>query len=134
MDLRRDNLEQEARHARYGFFRELIQASAVQKVAVGHTRSDQAETVLYRLLRGAGSAGLVGIRPVTDFGVVRPLLQVTRRAVEDWLKERAIPWRQDATNAELRFDRNRIRHPVDSKTRSGIEPGTPLNRCFVLKR
>ena len=50
------NLEQQARQARYAFFRDLIRENAIQKVAVGHTRSDQAETVLYRLLRGAGSA------------------------------------------------------------------------------
>ena len=123
LDLRRGNLEQEARRARYGFFRDLIRAGAVQKVAVGHTRSDQAETVLYRLLRGAGSAGLAGIRPVTDFGVVRPLLQVTRREVEDWLKERAIPWRQDATNAELRYDRNRIRHQLIPRLEAEWNPG-----------
>ncbi len=109
---RRGNLEQEARDARYHCFRELIQAGVVQKVAVGHTCSDQAETVLYRLLRGAGSAGLAGIRPVTDFGVIRPLLEVTRPQVEAWLKERAIRWRLDSTNAELRFDRNRLRHQL----------------------
>ena len=78
----RGNLEQEARHARYRFFRELIQDGTVARVALGHTRSDQAETVLFRLLRGSGSAGLAGIRPVTDFGIIRPLLQVTRLQVE----------------------------------------------------
>ncbi len=104
------NLEQEGRRARYRFFRELIHSGAVQKVALGHTQSDQAETVLFRLLRGSGSAGLAGIRPVTNFGIVRPLLSVTRAEVEDWLKERDVSWREDATNAELRFDRNRIRH------------------------
>ena len=109
---RRGNLEQEARRARYAIFRDLVHDGLSQKVAVGHTRSDQAETVLYRLLRGAGSAGLAGIRPVTDFGMVRPLLQVTRPEVENWLRERSIPWRQDSTNTELRFDRNRIRHQL----------------------
>ena len=57
------NLEQAAREARLAFFREAIAGGAVAKVAVGHTRSDQAETVLFRFLRGAGSAGLAGIRP-----------------------------------------------------------------------
>jgi tRNA(Ile)-lysidine synthase len=68
--------------------------------------------VLFRLLRGAGSAGLAGIRPYTSAGVIRPLLQVTRPEVEQYLTEHALPWRQDATNAELRFDRNRIRHQL----------------------
>ncbi len=112
LDPHRGNLEQEARRARYAFFRDLIRDGAVNKVALGHTRTDQAETVLFRFLRGAGSAGLAGIRPVTDFGIIRPLLQVTRRQVEDWLKERNIAWREDATNVELRFDRNRIRHQL----------------------
>lgn len=106
----RGNLEQEARRARYRFFRDLIRDGVVRKIALGHTRSDQAETVLFRLLRGAGSAGLAGIRPVTNSGIIRPLIQVTRRQVEDWLRERDIAWREDSTNAELRFDRNRIRH------------------------
>ena len=119
---RRGNLEQEARRARYAIFRDLVRDGLSQKVAVGHTRSDQAETVLYRLLRGAGSAGLAGIRPVTDFCVVRPLLQVTRPEVENWLQERAIPWRQDSTNAELRFDRNRIRHQLIPSLESDWNP------------
>jgi len=123
LDLRHGNLEQEARRARYGFFRELIREGAVQKVAVGHTRSDQAETVLYRLLRGAGSAGLAGIHPVADWGLVRPLLEVTRQDVELWLRERGIPWRQDATNAEFRFDRNRIRHELIPRLEAKWNPG-----------
>jgi len=103
------NLEQEARRARYRFFEELIANREVQRVALGHTISDQAETVLFRLLRGAGSAGLAGIRPVTDSGIVRPLLQVKRTQVEGWLQERQIAWREDSSNLELGFDRNRIR-------------------------
>lgn len=120
---RQGNLEQAARHARYRFFRELVDAGTVQKVAVGHTRSDQAETVLFRLLRGAGSAGLAGIRPLTDTGVIRPLLSVTRPDVEQFLTERALPWRQDATNAELRFDRNRLRHQLIPALQKDWNPG-----------
>jgi tRNA(Ile)-lysidine synthase len=120
---RRGNLEQAARDARYEFFHDLIREGVVQRVATGHTRSDQAETVLYRLLRGAGSAGLAGIRPVTDSGVIRPLLEVTRLQVETWLQERAIPWRQDATNRELRFDRNRIRHQLLPMLEAEWNPG-----------
>jgi tRNA(Ile)-lysidine synthase len=121
------NLEQEARRARYAFFRDLIRNGVVQKVALGHTRSDQAETVLFRLLRGAGSAGLSGIRPVTDLGIIRPLLQVTRLQVEDWLRARSISWREDATNAELRFDRNRLRHQLIPQLESQWNPGISEN-------
>jgi tRNA(Ile)-lysidine synthase len=104
------NLEQAARQARLAFFREMIGSRAVDRVAVGHTRWDQAETVLFRFLRGSGTAGLAGIRPVTLDGVVRPLLEVGRDEVEQFLRERGIPWREDSTNASPQFARNRIRH------------------------
>lgn len=106
------NLEEGAREARLAFFGDEIKANVVERVATGHTRSDQAETVLFRFLRGAGTAGLAGIRPVTRTGLVRPLLAVDRAAVEKFLKERGIAWREDRTNRDLRFARNRIRHEL----------------------
>ena len=106
------NLEEAAREARFEFFRERIAAGAVEAVAVGHTRSDQAETVLFRFLRGAGTAGLAGIRPVTEDGIVRPLLDVTRAETEAFLRARGVAWREDATNRSARFARNRIRHSL----------------------
>ncbi len=106
------NLEEAAREARLRFFREQIAAGAVDRVALGHTRSDQAETVLFRFLRGAGTAGLAGIRPLTDDGMVRPLLEVTRAETEAFLRARGIAWREDSTNASTRFARNRIRHSL----------------------
>jgi tRNA(Ile)-lysidine synthase len=112
IDLRqhRGNLEQAAREARLAFFRRHLEAGTVNRVAVGHTRSDQAETVLFRFLRGAGTAGLAGIRPVTADGIVRPLIEVDRQDVEDFLKRRRVFWREDSTNRSLEFARNRIRH------------------------
>jgi tRNA(Ile)-lysidine synthase len=106
------NLEEAAREARLRFFREQIAAGAVDLVALGHTRCDQAETVLFRFLRGAGTAGLAGIRPVTDDGIVRPLLDVTRAEIEAFLLARGNAWREDSTNASPRFARNRIRHSL----------------------
>jgi tRNA(Ile)-lysidine synthase len=125
LDPARGNLEQEARRARYQFFRDLIREGAVEKIALGHTRSDQAETVLFRLLRGAGSEGLAGVRPVTDSGIIRPLLQVTRPQVEQWLQECNIPWREDETNTDQRFDRNRIRHQLIPRLQSEWNPALP---------
>jgi tRNA(Ile)-lysidine synthase len=104
------NLEQAGREARLAFFRETIAAGVVDRVATGHTRSDQAETVLFRFLRGSGSAGLAGIRPVTTDGLVRPLIDIDRAEVEAFLRERGIGWREDSTNGSLRFARNQIRH------------------------
>src|SRR5436305_6953667 len=106
------NLEQAGRRARLAFFSEIIQSGACDRVALGHTRSDQAETVLFRLLRGSGTAGLAGIRPVTSGGIVRPLLDVNRAEVETYLRDRGIGWREDSTNASRRFARNRIRHEL----------------------
>ena len=105
-----ENLEQEGRRARLSLFRRLIGAGEFDRIATAHTASDQAETVLYRILRGSYTTGLAGIRPVTSEGVVRPLLWSTREDVENWLRERRIPWREDSTNRDLSFDRNRIRH------------------------
>jgi tRNA(Ile)-lysidine synthase len=107
-----DNLEQAARQARLAFFRETIASGAVQRVATGHTRSDQAETVLFRFLRGSGTAGLAGIRPVTSEGIVRPLIEVERWEVRQFLLERGIAWRDDSTNSSLQFARNRIRREL----------------------
>jgi tRNA(Ile)-lysidine synthase len=103
------NLEEAARHIRLDFFRRLLQAGQVDRVATGHTRSDQAETVLFRLLRGSGTAGLAGIRPVTSEGMVRPLLGVSRSEVLAYLAARNLPWREDSSNQSEAFARNRIR-------------------------
>lgn len=109
---RAGNLEEQARRARHEFFLGLLGGGALDRVATGHTRSDQAETVLFRLLRGSGAAGLSGIRPTTREGLVRPLLVVTRAEVRAYLQERGLPWREDSSNSELAFDRNRIRHEL----------------------
>jgi tRNA(Ile)-lysidine synthase len=106
------NVEGAARQARLEFFREAIASGAVERVAVGHTRSDQAETVLFRLLRGSGTPGLAGVRPVRSDGIVRPLIEVERGEVEAHLREREIPWREDSTNSSRQFTRNRIRHEL----------------------
>jgi tRNA(Ile)-lysidine synthase len=106
------NLEQEARHLRLVFFRSVIERGLADRVALGHTRSDQAETVLFRFLRGAGTAGLAGIRPVTRDGIIRPLIDTDREEVRSYLKDRNLPWREDSTNASLDFARNRIRHEL----------------------
>ena len=106
------NLEQAARRARQNFFQGLIRDGVGDRVATGHTRDDQAETVLFRVLRGAGLAGLSGIHPVTGDGLIRPLIGVRRGEVEEFLRARKVPWREDATNRETRFARNRIRHEM----------------------
>jgi len=106
-----DNLEQAARRARYEFFAQAL-ADGMDRIALGHTRSDQAETVLFRFLRGSGTAGLSGIRPVTQNGLVRPLIEAPRADIEAWLRAGDIAWREDSSNQIKDFARNRIRHEL----------------------
>jgi len=106
-----ENIEQAARQARLKFFRAQL-AAGLDRVAVGHTRSDQVETVLFRFLRGSGTAGMAGIWPVTAEGIVRPLLDVERAEIEQYLRERGIAWREDSTNRSPAFARNRIRQAL----------------------
>jgi tRNA(Ile)-lysidine synthase len=106
------NLEQTARQMRYKFFAEMRARRGLEVVATGHTASDQAETVLLRVLRGAGAESLAGIRPVNDGWVVRPLIEVTREEVRQWLRSEGLEWREDASNADICYDRNRIRHEL----------------------
>lgn len=85
------------------------------KIALAHHRDDLAETVIFQLARGSGLAGLAGIRPkVTDGNrtVIRPLLGVSRREIEEWMEEKGLPYRTDRTNLEDDYARNRIRHHV----------------------
>jgi tRNA(Ile)-lysidine synthase len=108
----KDNLEQAARRARRAFFAELIRKGYTDRIALGHTRDDQAETVLFRVLRGSGLAGLAGIYPITADGYIRPFIEITRAEVEQFLRSRGLEWREDATNRDPRFARNRIRHSL----------------------
>lgn len=117
-----DNIEQAARRLRLDFFHSLLARGVVDRVALGHTRTDQAETVLFRLLRGAGITGLAGIWPVTGEGLVRPLLALDREEVRRYLERRQIVWREDASNLDLNLARNRIRHQLLPQLRREWNP------------
>lgn len=103
------NLEGEARRQRRTFFSEWMASHGLSVVALGHTRSDQAETVLHRFLRGTGPTGLAAMRPVTPDGFIRPLLTTTREEVRQWAGAEGLTSREDSSNADLRFTRNRLR-------------------------
>jgi tRNA(Ile)-lysidine synthase len=102
------NLEEAGRQQRYAFFADVVRAGRVTRVAVAHTADDQAETVLARLLRGTGPTGLAGIYPVVG-SVVRPLIEVRRAALRDFLRARQQAWREDASNQDASRLRARIR-------------------------
>ncbi len=103
------NLEGEARRQRREFFTAWQASHGLSLIALGHTRSDQAETVLHRFLRGTGPTGLAAMRPVTPDGFIRPLLTTSREEVRDWAIRERLTWREDSSNADLRFTRNRLR-------------------------
>lgn len=111
-------IEGAARKLRYDFFRELAREGRVSKIATAHTLDDQAETVLLRIFRGTGIRGLAGIHPRIVFEeqgrafgeVVRPLLGFRRATLLEFLRERGQAWREDSSNRDTAFLRNRVRH------------------------
>jgi tRNA(Ile)-lysidine synthase len=119
------NIEQEARRARYEFFAARIAEGLCDAVATGHTLDDQAETVLYRFLRGAGTAGLSGIRPETEQSIVRPLLGLRRDDIRKWLTEGDIHWQEDRSNEMQEFARNRIRLQFMPELSASFNPQLP---------
>lgn len=118
------SLEAAGRRARYAFFLRAAVAQRLDAVATAHTRDDQAETVLLRLIRGAGTSGLSAIRRSfslaalapedTECGtrLIRPMLGISRGEVEEYLVSLGQDFRQDASNASAEFLRNRIRHEL----------------------
>src|SRR5207249_4056025 len=103
--------EARARRARYAALAALAREVGATRILTGHTQDDQAETLVLRLLRGAGRRGLGGMRPARG-RLFRPLLGVTRADVRRFLAERGLPFMVDRTNADLAFARNRIRRLV----------------------
>jgi tRNA(Ile)-lysidine synthase len=102
------NLEDAARRLRYAFFRRVIEEGRATRIAVAHTADDQAETVLSRILRGTGPAGLAGIYPMAG-PIVRPLLAIRRQDLREYLAALGQTWREDSTNCDLHRQRARIR-------------------------
>ena len=103
------SLEERARDARYGFLLKVKRKESAQKIALGHNLNDQAETVIMRLLRGSGPSGLAGIPPFRDHAIIRPLIQIKRETVENYLDVRGLSSVVDSSNLEPGFLRNKIR-------------------------
>ena len=110
-----ESIEEAARRLRYAWFRKLMAETQLNAIATAHTRDDQAETVLGKFLRGAWTQGLSGIAPELDCPegrIVRPLLSATRVEVENYLRALGQVWREDSSNRDEAFTRNRIRHEL----------------------
>jgi len=133
------SLETAAREMRYEYFRSLLLGGTINRIATAHTLDDQAETVLLRLIRGAGTRGLAGIYPrllVVSSGdalpsaashqeqpaVVRPLLGTRRKDLEVYLAGLGQSWREDGSNRDLRHARNRVRHGILPRMERNLNP------------
>ncbi len=126
---RRLNLEAAARAVRYEFLEQAARKLGSQFVATGHTRDDQLETILWRLHRSDDLHGLAGIpvsRPIREGSsiiLVRPLLEVSRQALQDYLTARQVPWQTDHSNRDLARTRNLIRHRLLPAVRNRLGEG-----------
>ena len=121
-----DGLEAAARTARYRFLEETAGRLGARFVATAHTADDQAETILHRILRGTGIRGLAGMpraRPLGHATLIRPLIELRRDELRAYLDALEQPWRDDPSNAELRFTRNRIRHQTMPQLRRQFNAG-----------
>ena len=103
--------EERLRDVRYTFFEKLRQQTQATSIVVAHNQDDQAETLLLRLLRGAGLSGLAAMRPKNNH-LIRPLIEMSRADIETYLKERGIVSRTDTSNTDPHYFRNRIRHEL----------------------
>jgi tRNA(Ile)-lysidine synthase len=118
----RRSVEDAARAARYEFFERAREAAGADLIALGHTRDDQAETFLLRLVRGAGPRGLAGMHPRAGI-IVRPLLDCRRAELRAFLAARAIAFVEDETNRDVAIPRNRVRAELLPLLQDRFNPG-----------
>lgn len=108
------SLEEAGRILRYDFFNELLESKKVDKIALGHHKNDNAETILFNIFRGSGANGASGISK-TRGGYIRPLLSVSRDEIDEYVKENALEYVEDSTNENTEYSRNYIRNVLIPK-------------------
>ncbi|AAK81140.1 tRNA(Ile)-lysidine synthase [Clostridium acetobutylicum] len=101
--------EMAGREIRYAFFEEVKERFKANKIAIAHNANDQAETIMMRIIRGTGTEGIKGIRPVRDGYYIRPLIEIRRSSIEKYCEDEKLMPRIDATNLERDYNRNKIR-------------------------
>src|SRR5438876_6547991 len=139
---KRLSIETAAREMRYEFFRRLLLEGRMNRVVTAHTLDDQAETVLLRVVRGAGTRGIAGIYPQLSVSssqfsvggqasvagrqvcgsIIRPLLRVRRKELEAYLIAEGQRWREDSSNRDLQHARNRVRHGILPRLERNLNP------------
>ncbi len=117
------SLEAAARKVRYAFLEELSDHLKAGKIATGHNANDQAETLLLNLLRGAGMAGLSGIRPAMKGKIIRPLIEASREEIEEYVAEKHLDFRLDCSNLDERLERNKVRKVLIPMIEKEFNPG-----------
>lgn len=126
VDVRGEGMESLARRLRMDFLADVACEHGARHVVVAHTADDQAETILHRILRGTGPAGLRGMAPArelcTGVSLLRPLLAVPRHVVRDYVVSLGQEWREDATNADVSYARNFLRHEILPRCESAHYP------------
>jgi tRNA(Ile)-lysidine synthase len=105
------SIQMAARELRYNWFGDLRHEYNYRVTAIAHNKNDNVETILINLVRGTGITGLTGIKPSGN-GIIRPLLFATREDIEAYSKEKGVPFREDSSNAETKYTRNKLRHLV----------------------
>lgn len=132
----KQSLEEAARQVRYAFFHDMAEEKGYTRIATGHTADDNAELILMNLIRGSGMTGLSGIPPRRGGKIVRPLIAVYRADILDFLSRKEIAFVTDASNQDLRFLRNRVRHRLLPELKSSFNPKVAegLNRLGAIMR
>lgn len=107
---RKQGTEEAGRTARYDFFKEILEQNKANKIATAHTKCDNVETVLMNIIRGTGMAGLKGIQAKRDDMYIKPLIEIGREEIEKYCEEEKLSPRQDKTNKENVYTRNKVRN------------------------
>jgi tRNA(Ile)-lysidine synthase len=116
------SLEEAAREIRYNFLEKTAENNAFNKIALGHNKDDNAELVLMNFLRGSGMTGLSGIPPVRDGKYIRPLINIEKKDILNYIKLKNLSFIQDSSNDDIKFLRNKVRHNLIPLLKNSYNP------------
>ncbi|MBF0259130.1 MAG: tRNA lysidine(34) synthetase TilS, partial [Desulfamplus sp.] len=124
------SFEEAARNVRYSFYKEIASKDNYTKIALGHNCDDNAELVLMNILRGSGTKGIAGIPHVRDNWIIRPLIEVSREEILEYLRLKREPYVVDSSNFDTKYLRNKIRHSLIPHLKEAYNPSVidSLNR------